>query len=81
MAEELPEDGILIAVDNFSDEKESENIFMEYLDKSPQKNKIKLLRTTGKEALSQLSEPFDVIFIDADKESQIEVASIHIVSI
>lgn len=78
MAEELPDDGILIAVDNFSDEQESEAIFQEYMEKSPHKHKIKLLKKTGKEALSEFSEPFDIIFIDADKESQIEVAHLSV---
>jgi len=72
MAEALPEDGKLMAVDNFSDESKSEEILLKYLKLSPHGKKIELRKQTGLEFLKEKHEPFDLIFIDADKETQIQ---------
>lgn len=46
-----------------------------YLNESPFGAKVELVVGTGLQYLQQANEPFDMIFIDADKETQIEVWS------
>jgi caffeoyl-CoA O-methyltransferase len=64
MAESLPDDGKVITVDI---NPHTTAIAKEYWAKSPHGKKIELILKPGKEALSDLDETFDLIFIDADK--------------
>lgn len=80
MAESLEgEAAVVITVDDFSDEAQSEELVVKYLQQHPDGHKVKLIRGKGKEVLQRVVEdkepPFDLIFIDADKESQIEVGN------
>lgn len=62
-------------MDDFSDEPESEAIATKALESAPNASRIQLIKKSGRQALSDFirdgPEPFDFVFIDADKESKI----------
>jgi len=66
MAEAMPDDGRLITVDI---NPHTTKIAKEFWNRSPHGKKIDLILKPGREALPELSSygPFDLIFIDADK--------------
>ena len=66
MAEELPSDGELVTLD--INEKTVE-LAKTYWAQSPHGKKIKSIIITGLETLKTLNDPFDFIFIDADKKN------------
>lgn len=66
MAEQLPEDGKVITIDI---NKETTKIASEYWAKSPHGKKITQVLKPGPEALAEIHEKFDLIFIDADKNN------------
>lgn len=66
MAEQLPSDGTLITVDI---NPHTTQIAKTYWDKSPHGKKISQILKPGLEALAELDETFDMIFIDADKNN------------
>lgn len=66
MAEALPEDGALIACDVNA---ETTEIARRYFASSPHGNKIEIELGPAKETLKTLKGPFDLCFIDADKET------------
>ncbi len=66
MAERLPSDGKLMTLD--IDEKTVE-IAKKYWAQSPHGKKIESILGPGLETMKRLSGPFDLIFIDADKEN------------
>ena len=66
MAEKLPEDGKLITVDL---NPETSKLARSFWDKSPHGKKIQQILKPGLEALKELDEAFDLIFIDADKNN------------
>lgn len=75
MAEALPPHGRLVCVDNFSDEPAAEAICREALFGGDLASKVELVVDCGENALRSLAdakcEPFDVVFIDADKAGQV----------
>ncbi|MBY0516541.1 MAG: O-methyltransferase [Bacteriovoracaceae bacterium] len=66
MAEQLPEDGRITTVDV---NKWTTGIAQGFWDKSPHGKKITAILSKGREYLESLNEKFDLIFIDADKNS------------
>ena len=66
MAEQLPEDGKVVTVDI---NPETSKIAREFWDKSPNGKKIRQILKPGLEALKDINEKFDLIFIDADKNN------------
>lgn len=68
MAEALPADGVLIAceVDDYV-----ANFAQELFDRSPHGSKIQIKLGAALETLSHLNEPFDLVFIDADKKEYV----------
>jgi len=64
MAEALPEDGQLITCDISLD---AEKIARHYFTESPHGHKITICMGPALETIAKLTEPFDMIFIDADK--------------
>lgn len=74
LAEAIPDDGIVVTLDDFSDVPASEVLCQKYFSSSPLNRKIKLLKGRAIDSLKTFSntEPFDLIFMDADKEGQIE---------
>lgn len=66
MAEQLPPDGKVITVDI---NPHTTKIAQEYWNKSEHGKKIELILKPGLEALSGLTQSFDLIFIDADKNN------------
>ncbi len=69
MAAALPDDGHLITCDVNAD---STAIAQEYWDKSPHGHKIELRMGPALETMATLDGPFDLVFIDADKERYTE---------
>ena len=67
-AESLPDDGQVITCDIDPD---STEMAMRYWAQSPHGGKIHLRLAPALETLSQLSGPFDLIFIDADKANYV----------
>lgn len=66
IAEQLPEDGKVVTVDiNL----ETTKLARSFWDKSPHGKKIQQILKPGLEALKDLNEKFDLIFIDADKNN------------
>lgn len=66
MAEQLPADGKVITVDI---NPQTTKLAREYWDKSPHGKKITQILKPGLDALAELTENFDLIFIDADKNN------------
>lgn len=66
MAEALPDHGLLITIDP---NEETNHFATKYINASPHGNKIKLMEGKAGEILPQLTQMFDLIFIDADKRS------------
>ena len=68
MAQALPEDGKLITCDI---DPEATEIAKRYWKRSPHGNKIELRLGHALETLRNIEGPFDLVFIDADKENYI----------
>jgi caffeoyl-CoA O-methyltransferase len=66
MAEHLPENGKVITIDI---NKETTEIAKKFWTQSPHGKKIELILKPGLDALSELNQKFDLIFIDADKNN------------
>lgn len=66
MAEQLPSDGKVVTVDI---NPETTKLARSFWDKSPHGKKIQQILKPGLEALKDLNEKFDLIFIDADKNN------------
>lgn len=66
MAEQLPTDGKVVTVDI---NPETTKLARSFWDKSPHGKKIQQILKPGLEALKDLNEKFDLIFIDADKNN------------
>ena len=66
MAEHLPNDGQVITIDI---NKDTTAIAQKYWNESPHGKKIKQILKPGPEALSEIQDNFDLIFIDADKNN------------
>jgi caffeoyl-CoA O-methyltransferase len=66
MAEGLPEDGELITCDI---NPKAEEVARRYFAKSPDGKKIKVRMGPALETIKSLNGPFDLVFIDADKEN------------
>ena len=66
MAEQLPDDGKVITVDI---NPHTTKIAQEFWNKSEHGKKIELILRPGLDALSGLTQSFDLIFIDADKNN------------
>lgn len=66
MAEQLPEDGSVHTVDI---NPHTTKLAREYWDQSPHGKKIHQILKPGLEALENLNQSFDLIFIDADKNN------------
>lgn len=69
MASGLPESGELITLDL---DPETNAVAKSYWEKSPDKDKIKPVLGDARETVKTLQGPFDLIFLDADKENYIE---------
>ena len=67
--EALPEDGIIYTIE---ENDELEDFINEYLEESPNKDKIRLLMGDAKAIIPTLEEEFDLVFIDADKREYCE---------
>ena len=68
-AEALPDDGVIYTIE---ENDELEDFINEYLDQSPDKDKIRLLMGDAKTIIPTLEEGFDMVFIDADKREYCE---------
>jgi caffeoyl-CoA O-methyltransferase len=66
MAEQLPADGKVVTVDI---NPHTTKLAREFWDKSPHGKKITQILKPGLDALNELDENFDLIFIDADKNN------------
>lgn len=66
LAEGMPADGTLITCDI---DPETTKIAKKFWDRSPHGKKIKLMLGPALETLKSLTSPFDLAFIDADKEN------------
>ncbi len=66
MAEQLPADGKVVTVDI---NPETTKLARSFWEKSPHGKKIQQILKPGLEALKDLNEKFDLIFIDADKNN------------
>lgn len=66
MAESLPENGKVFTIDV---NKETTSLARQYWDKSPHGKKIQQILKPGLEAVKELTEKYDLIFIDADKDN------------
>ncbi|MDH3687883.1 MAG: class I SAM-dependent methyltransferase [Gammaproteobacteria bacterium] len=66
MAEAMPEDGEIISCDINKDTTETARSF---LARSPHGHKVKIKIAPALETIASLSGPFDLVFIDADKEN------------
>jgi caffeoyl-CoA O-methyltransferase len=64
LAEGLPENGKLTSIDN---NEETHKFAQSFIDKSPYKHKIRLLKGNAMELIPDLKEKWDLVFIDADK--------------
>jgi len=66
LAEGLAEEGVIYTIDP----NEETNVFARsYFDRSPEKDKIKLLEGNAALIIPELKETFDLVFIDADKKN------------
>jgi caffeoyl-CoA O-methyltransferase len=68
MAEGLPEDGRLITCDV---DPKAESIARRYFNESPDGHKIEVRMGPALETIASLTEPIDLVFIDADKENYV----------
>ena len=66
MAEQLPPDGKVITIDI---NPHTTKVARSFWDKSPHGNKITQILRPGREALNDIHDNFDLIFIDADKNN------------
>lgn len=66
MAEQLPSDGKVITIDI---NHQTTAVAKNYWDKSPHGKKITQILKPGLDALKEINESFDLIFIDADKNN------------
>lgn len=66
MAEGLPEDGELVTCDV---DPKAEEVARRYFDQSPHGKKIHIRMGPALETIATLKGPFDLVFIDADKEN------------
>ncbi len=66
MAEALPADGKLVTCDN---DPEHARIAQSYFDRSPHGHKIEIRLGAALDTLKTLTPPFDLVFLDADKEN------------
>ncbi|MFT3841304.1 MAG: class I SAM-dependent methyltransferase [Myxococcaceae bacterium] len=69
MAEALPDDGELITCDV---DPKAEAIAKSFFERSPHGKKIKVMMGDAKQTLKGLTGQFDVVFLDADKESYLQ---------
>ena len=69
MAGALPEDGLLITIDN---NEEIVSFAKNYFDQSQLNNKIQFLQGDARKLIPQIDEVFDLVFIDADKEQYVD---------
>jgi caffeoyl-CoA O-methyltransferase len=78
MAEGLPEDGRLITCDV---DPKAERIARRYFAESPHGHKIEVRMGPALETVASLTEPIDMVFIDADKENYVNYyeACFHLV--
>ena len=68
MAAALPDDGVVITCDN---DPVAAKMARAYFEKSPNGGKIDLRLGQAMETLSSLTGPFELVFIDADKENYV----------
>ena len=68
MAAALPPDGVVVTCEN---DRKHADIAQEHFGRGPYAGKIDLRFGDALETLSSLSGPFDVVFIDADKENYV----------
>ena len=68
MAGALPEDGLLMTIDN---NEEIVSFAKNYFDQSQLNNKIQFLQGDARKLIPQIDEVFDLVFIDADKEQYV----------
>jgi caffeoyl-CoA O-methyltransferase len=66
MAAALPEDGELISCEL---DPETIKFAQSWIDKGPHARKIRIIQGRGVDTVKALQGPFDLVFIDADKES------------
>ncbi len=66
LAEGMPDDGHLITCEI---DPKAEAFARQYIDASPQAKKIEIRMGPALQTISQLPGPFDLIFVDADKEN------------
>ncbi|CAJ1404104.1 unnamed protein product [Effrenium voratum] len=75
MAEALPPGGTVVCLDDFSDEPDAQTVCEEAIASSAVSGRIQLRVQQALRGLKQLADegagPFDICFIDADKENQI----------
>lgn len=69
LAEGLTADGILHTIECREEDADTAQAFF---DRSPHKAQIRLHRGDAREVLRQLAEPWDLVFLDADKVSYID---------
>lgn len=68
-AEALPDDGVIYTIEAND---ELEDFINKYLDKSPNKHKIKLIIGDAVKEIAKIDELFDLVFIDANKRDYCE---------
>jgi caffeoyl-CoA O-methyltransferase len=66
MAEALPEDGELLTCEI---NPETAAVAQRYFDEAPWGSRIRLLQGPARKSLKKLTPPFDLVFIDADKQN------------
>jgi caffeoyl-CoA O-methyltransferase len=69
MAEALPDDGLLVTCEN---DPKAAILAIEYFSKSPHGHKIELRMGPALETMRSMTVPFDLVFIDADKEAYVD---------
>ncbi len=66
LAEGLREDGLIYSIDKND---ELYHVFQHALEKSPFKEKIRLINASALDVIDTLEEEWDIVFMDADKEN------------